>query len=216
MSQQMRLQYWFGEIAGSRWPQAYGDCSATEGAMTSVLPAASARYWERGIWRALWRGSAMVVLAAIVLALAATPVFAQTSTAGNSSASLTASNVFSFMDSQVETPLISTVLQIINSFLSYAVTPLRSALVLYIALTGILIIRGYTDEAGSALLGRFLKMGLVVWVMTGSSVFQQYVYTFFFTTLPTSLQSAVSQGNGQATNFQASAFDGVWYQAYLA
>jgi type IV secretion system protein VirB6 len=88
--------------------------------------------------------------------------------------------------------------------------------VLYIALTGILIIRGYTDEAGSALLGRFLKMGLVVWVMTGSSVFQQYVFTFFFTTLPTSLQSAVSQGNSQASSFQASTFDGVWYQAYLA
>jgi len=183
--------------------------------MTSVLPAASARYWQRGIWRALWRGSAMVVLAAIVLALAATPVFAQTSTAGSSSASLTASNVFSFMDSQVETPLISTVSQIISSFLSYAATPLRSALVLYIALTGILIIRGYTDEAGSALLGRFLKMGLVVWVMTGSGVFQQYVFTFFFTTLPTSLQSAVSQG-GLGSNFQASTFDNVWYQAYLA
>jgi len=151
----------------------------------------------------------------VILAVAASPAFAQTSTGGGSS-SLTVSNVFSFMDSQVETPLISTVSQIMNSLLSYAATPLRSALVLYIALTGILIIRGYTDEVGPALLGRFLKMGLVVWVMTGSSVFQQYVYTFFFTTLPTSLQSAVSQGNGQASNFQASSFDGVWYQAFLA
>jgi len=155
----------------------------------------------------------MVVVAVVVLTVTATPAFAQTSTGGASS--LTASNVFSFMDSQVETPLISTVSQIISSLLSYAATPLRSALVLYIALTGILLIRGYTDEAGPALLGRFLKMGLVVWVMTGSSVFQQYVFTFFFTTLPTSLQSAVSQG-GQASNFQASTFDGVWYQAYLA
>ena len=122
--------------------------------------------------------------------------------------------VFAYIVSQVETPLVSAVSQVVTAFLSFVAAPLKVALVLYIALTGILIIRGEANEAGAALLGRFLKMGLVVWVLTGSGIYQQYVYDFFFTTLPQGLANALTSG-GTGT-IDANSFDLVWIKAWRA
>lgn len=122
--------------------------------------------------------------------------------------------VFAYIVSQVETPLISAVTQVMNTFLSFVASPLKVALVLYIALTGVLILRGQADEAGSTLVGRFLKMGLVVWVLTGSGVYQQYVYDFFFTLLPQSLSTALTSSG--ATPITANSFDNVWIKAWRA
>jgi len=122
--------------------------------------------------------------------------------------------VFAYIVSQVETPLVSAVAQVVNAFLTFVGPPLKVALVLYIALTGILIIRGHSDEAGSALLGRFLKMGIVVWVLTGAGVYQQYVYDFFFQTLPQGLADALTSG-GTGT-IDANTFDTVWIKAWRA
>jgi type IV secretion system protein VirB6 len=122
--------------------------------------------------------------------------------------------VFAYIVSQVETPLVSAVAQVVNAFLTFVGPPLKVALVLYIALTGILIIRGQTDEAGSALLGRFLKMGIIVWVLTGAGVYQQYVYDLFFTTLPQGLSSALTSGG--ITTAAANSFDMVWIKAWRA
>lgn len=122
--------------------------------------------------------------------------------------------VFAYIVSQVETPLVSAVAQVVNAFLTFVGPPLKVALVLYIALTGVLIIRGQSDEAGSALLGRFLKMALVVWILTGSGVYQQYVYDFFFQTLPQGLANALTSG-GTGT-IDANTFDTVWVKAWRA
>jgi type IV secretion system protein VirB6 len=122
--------------------------------------------------------------------------------------------IFAYVVSQVETPLVSAVAQVINSFLSFVAAPLKVALVLYVAMTGILIIRGETNESGSALLGRFLRMGLVVWIMTGSGMYQQYVYDFFFTTLPNGLSQALTSGGTGTVN--ADSFDQVWIKAWRA
>ncbi|APH56980.1 Channel protein VirB6 [Granulibacter bethesdensis] len=119
--------------------------------------------------------------------------------------------IFAYIVSQVETPLVSAVAQVMNAFLSFVSAPLKVALVLYIALTGILIIRGQADEAGSALLGRLLKMALVVWFLTGAGIYQQYVYDFFFTTLPQGLAGALTSGG--VTTIDANTFDAVWTKA---
>lgn len=122
--------------------------------------------------------------------------------------------VFAYIVSQVETPLVSAVAQVMNAFLALIAAPLKVALVLYIALTGILILRGEVNEAGSALLGRFLKMALVVWVLTGAGVYQQYIYDFFFTTLPQGLAQALTASG--TTPIDANSFDQVWIKAWRA
>jgi len=123
--------------------------------------------------------------------------------------------VFAYIVSQVETPLVSAVSEVVNAFLSFVAAPLKVALVLYIALTGILIIRGEANEAGSSLLGRFIKLGLVVWILTGSGAYQQYVYDFFFTTLPQGLANALTSSGG-ASAIDANSFDQVWIKAWRA
>jgi type IV secretion system protein VirB6 len=123
--------------------------------------------------------------------------------------------VFAYIVSQVETPLVSAVSEVINAFLSFVAAPLKVALVLYIALTGILIIRGEVNESGAALLGRFLKLGLVVWVLTGAGIYQQYVYDFFFTTLPQGLADALTS-SGSTNAVDANTFDQVWIKAWRA
>jgi type IV secretion system protein VirB6 len=123
--------------------------------------------------------------------------------------------VFAYIVAQVETPLVNAVSQVVNALLTFVGPPLKVALVLYIALTGVLIIRGETNEAGAALLGRFLKMGLVVWVLTGSGVYQQYVYDFFFNALPHGLADALTNSGGVNT-VDANSFDQVWLKAWRA
>ncbi|WP_454888868.1 type IV secretion system protein [Sphingobium indicum] len=123
--------------------------------------------------------------------------------------------VFAYIVSQVETPLVSAVSEVMNAFLSFVAAPLKVALVLYIALTGILILRGETNEAGPALLGRFLKLGIVVWVLTGAGIYQQYVYDFFFVGLPQSLANALTS-SGSTNAVDANTFDQVWIKAWRA
>lgn len=123
--------------------------------------------------------------------------------------------VFSYIVAQVETPLISAVTQVVNALLAYAATPLKVCLVLYVALTGVLVLKGYSDETAATILGRFLKMGLVVWVLTGSGVYQHYIHDVFFTLLPTGLTHALT-ASGATGSVSASSFDQVWIKAWRA
>jgi hypothetical protein len=99
--------------------------------------------------------------------------------------------MFAYIVSQVETPLVTAVTDVSNSFLAYVAAPLKIALVLYVALTGFLIARGEAPAPMSVLLPRMLKMAIIVWLLTGSGIYQQWVYNFFFITLPTSLTEAL-------------------------
>lgn len=123
--------------------------------------------------------------------------------------------IFAYIVSQVETPLMAVVAEVLNAFLTYVAAPLRVALVLYIALTGLLVIRGEVNETGVSLFGRILRMILVVWVITGAGVYQQYVYDFFFTTLPNGLTDALTS-SGSIRIVNANSFDQVWLRAWRA
>ncbi|PWC40952.1 type IV secretion system protein [Azospirillum sp. TSO35-2] len=123
--------------------------------------------------------------------------------------------IFAYIVSQVEAPLIVVVAEVFNAFLIYVAAPLRVALVLYIALTALLVVRGEVSETGAALFGRILRMILVVWVVTGAGVYQQYVYDLFFTTLPNGLTSALTS-SGSVRIVNANSFDQVWLRAWRA
>lgn len=121
--------------------------------------------------------------------------------------------VFTYIVDQVETPLVTAVSDVTSALLSFASAPLQVALVLYVALTGVLILRGYHQELASTLISRMIAMGLVVFVLTGAGIYQQFVYDFFFTTLPTDLTQAVS---GVGAPVTANSFDQVWLKAWRA
>ncbi|MBP2307500.1 hypothetical protein GBZ48_22095 [Azospirillum melinis] len=123
--------------------------------------------------------------------------------------------IFAYIVSQVETPLVDAVADVLTAFLIFVATPLRIALVLYIALTGLLVMRGEMTETGAVLFGRLLKMILVVWVITGAGIYQQYIHDLFFTTLPVSLANALTS-SGTVSTVNANSFDQVWLKAWRA
>lgn len=123
--------------------------------------------------------------------------------------------IFAYIVSQVETPLVTAVASVTSAFLSYVATPLKLALILYVALTGIAIVRGDTSNPHSVLIGRVVKAGIVVWLLTSSGAYQQWVYDFFFTALPNSLANALT-GAGAAGAVSANSFDQGWIKSWRA
>lgn len=123
--------------------------------------------------------------------------------------------IFAYIVSQVETPLISAVSEVFGAFLSYVAAPLKVALVLYVALTGLLIARGETSEPGSLIIGRIIKFAAVVFLLTSSGAYQQWVYDFFFQALPNSLANALTS-SGSVAAVSANSFDQVWIKAWRA
>ena len=124
--------------------------------------------------------------------------------------------IFQYIFDELETPFLQSISAIVSALISYAAAPIQTALVLYIALTGILMMRGQGGQASSDVIGRMVKLAIVVWIATNGSVYTTWVQEFFLTVLPNDINKAVSNaGNGGAT-IDANTFDTVWKQAFEA
>lgn len=124
--------------------------------------------------------------------------------------------IFQYLFDQIETPFLQSVGAMVNALISYAAAPLQTALVLYIAATGILMIRGQASEPASGLVGRAIRFCLVAWFATNGSVYTTWVQNFFLTVLPDDIiHAVVASGNGNAT-INANSFDTIWKQSFEA
>ncbi len=116
----------------------------------------------------------------------------------------------------METPFLLSIETTVSALISYAAAPIQTALVLYIAFTGILIMRGQASEPVGGLLSRMVKLSVVTWFAMNGSVYATCVQDFFLNVLPNDITRAVANsGNGGAT-INANSFDTVWRQAYEA
>lgn len=123
-------------------------------------------------------------------------------------------SIFSYIVSAVETPLLVTIGQVTDAFVAYVSTPLRVLAILYIVITGIMLVRGELREPADVLLGRFLRLALVLFAVTGAGIYQEYVTNLFLITLPNSLAAALQGAGAQALD--ARQFDQVWLDAWAA
>ena len=123
-------------------------------------------------------------------------------------------SIFSYIVTQVETPLVAAVSSVFGAFLSFVATPLRVALILYVALTGLLLLRGGSAEPGGVIVARLLRAAAVVWLLTGSGNYQQWIHNLFFQALPASLTQALTSGG--IGEVDASSFDRVWLACWRA
>jgi type IV secretion system protein VirB6 len=121
-------------------------------------------------------------------------------------------HVFQLIFDQMETPLLASVSRLVQAVSSYAQTALPAALVLYVALTGLLVMRGMGNFPASEWMTRVLKMGLVVWFITDATAYSSYVTDFALTKLPTELANVVS-GAGTGLSVGAGTIDSVWEPA---
>lgn len=124
------------------------------------------------------------------------------------------SQIFKFIFDSVETPFLDNVTQMVAALIAYAAAPLQTALVLYVALTGILILRGQGGTSIGDLTGRIIKLSLVAWFATNGVLYTIWVQNFFMTVLPNDITAAISSAGTGNPNVNANSFDLVWGQAY--
>jgi type IV secretion system protein VirB6 len=122
--------------------------------------------------------------------------------------------IFQYIFDQIETPLLTSVSSIVSTLINYASAPVQMALVIYVALTGVMVMRG-AGEGMSGLLGRMVKLSLVAWFATNGSVYTQWVQQFFLTTLPTDITNALSSIADGGT-VGANSFDIIWNKAFAS
>ena len=121
--------------------------------------------------------------------------------------------IFQYISSRIENPFLDSVGQIVSALVGYAAAPVQVALVIYIALTGILVMRGHAGEGLGGLVGRAVKLCLVAWIATNGSAYSDWVQGFFLTTLPTDVTQALNGING-STTIGANSFDVIWNKAF--
>ena len=119
--------------------------------------------------------------------------------------------MFGLIATQLETPFISSVTNLVAALISYASGPLKSALVLYVALMGLAIMSGRADAGMGTFVSRVLKLALVVWFITGAGIYANWVQDLFMVVLPNELTTAITGGT-----IDGNAFDVIWTQAYDA
>ena len=124
--------------------------------------------------------------------------------------------VFQYMFDEIETPFLDSVSILVRALIDYASTPIQTALILYIVLTGLLMMRGYGGETFNVLLTRIITFTVVVWFATNGSVYTTYVQDLFLNILPNELTHAIASAGSNRTDISASSFDLALVQAYEA
>ena len=124
--------------------------------------------------------------------------------------------IFQYLFDELETVFLQSVARTVSVLINYVAAPLQTALVLYVALTGILMMRGHASEAIGGLISRIIKFSVVLWFSTNGSVYATWVQDFFLTVLPTDLAHAVSSAGGGNNAVNANSFDTAWRQAFEA
>ena len=118
--------------------------------------------------------------------------------------------VFQSIFDQVETPLLQQVNAISDSLLGAVAGPLRAAMVIYVALVGVMIITGRMNEPLRDTWGRLAKGAAIAAFLTAGT-YNQFVRDFFLNGLPNDLTAAITGGAGTVN---AGAFDVVWNKAF--
>ncbi len=130
--------------------------------------------------------------------------------------SLTGMAVFSYIMNLVDTPLLDSLGQLMTALVAYAAAPAQTAVVIYIALTGILILRGHASEGIGSLVSRAIKLSIVVWFATNGGEYATWVNDFFLVSLPNDITQAVSASAGGGTGISANSFDILLLKSYDA
>ncbi len=121
-------------------------------------------------------------------------------------------DIFSQVNALIEEPLLAQVDASIGVLVAWLAGPVATALVIYVALTGFMMMRGLSQETFGAVLGRIVRLCIVAWIVISADVYNTWVSDLFLTTLPTELANEITATTG-ASLPSAAAFDTVWRKA---
>lgn len=121
-------------------------------------------------------------------------------------------DIFSQVSNLIEVPFLAQVDALIGVLVSWLAGPMATALVIYVALTGFLVMRGLSQETFAAVLGRIVRLCAVAWLAMNAATYNEWVRDFFLTTLPTELADRITATTGSPAP-DAAAFDTIWRKA---
>jgi type IV secretion system protein VirB6 len=116
---------------------------------------------------------------------------------------------FYVFDQTIQQPFTNGMNATVNSAMSAIQGPLTTLVVLWIIVTGILVIRGDVDARTG--ITRLIKVSLIVGILMSTTLYNQYVVSFFTVGLPDWLASSFLGVTG--TQPSAHQFDAIWNQA---
>ena len=112
---------------------------------------------------------------------------------------------FTDFDSFVQTPFTNGMVTTVNAAMSAIQGPLTALVVLWIIISGIMVMRG--DLGVRTGIGRIVSVSLVVGLLMSTTLYDQYIVSFFTTGLPNWIATAIGTGSATA---QPSTFNAMW------
>jgi type IV secretion system protein VirB6 len=117
---------------------------------------------------------------------------------------------FTDFDSFVQTPFTNGMETTVSSAMSAIQGPLTALVVLWVIVSGVLVLRG--DIGVRTGITRIVTVSIVVGLLMSTTLYDEYIVTFFTTGLPNWI--ATSLGTGQTTT-QASTFNQMWTSSQM-
>jgi type IV secretion system protein VirB6 len=121
-------------------------------------------------------------------------------------------DIFSQVNNLIEVPFLAQVDALIGVLVAWLAGPMATALVIYVALTGFMMMRGLSQETFAAVLGRIVRLCIVAWIVMNAATYNTLVRDLFLTTLPTELADQITSSTGNTVP-SAAAFDTIWRKA---
>jgi type IV secretion system protein VirB6 len=116
---------------------------------------------------------------------------------------------FYYFDQAIQTPFTDGVTGTVNAAMSAMQGPLTAVVVLWIIVTGILVMRG--DVTVRTGITRIITISIVVGILMSTTLYDEYIVSFFTTGIPNYFASSFLGVTG--TTPSASEFDTMWLQA---
>ncbi len=120
-------------------------------------------------------------------------------------------SLFADIATQIEDPLLKAVSGVSDTLISGVAGPFRAAMILYVAMVGLMIMSGRMTEPLRDTWGRLAK-GAAVAFFLSAGAYNQYVRDLFLNGIPNDIVNAITGAAGGSVN--AAAFDHVWNKAF--
>jgi type IV secretion system protein VirB6 len=119
------------------------------------------------------------------------------------------SGPFYYFDQAIQTPFSSGVSSTVNSVVFAVQGPITAVVVLWIIVTSILVMRG--DVTARIGVSKIVTVSIIVGLVMSSTLYNEYITTFFTVGLPDWIASSVNGVSG--TTPSAQEFDTIWMQS---
>ena len=119
--------------------------------------------------------------------------------------------LFASIANQIENPLLNAVSSVADTLIAAVAAPFQAAMILYVAMVGLMIVSGRMSEPLRDTWGRLAKGAAVAFFLTAGG-YNQYVRDLFLNGIPNDIVNTITGATGG--HVDAAAFDHIWNKAF--